>query len=285
MPAQLNAFFLDTPGGARFCVLYAASGGAPRGLVLYIHPFTEEMNKSRRMAALQTRALCEAGYTVLQLDLHGCGDSAGDFGDASWQSWIDDVVFAGRWLKAQGSAPLWLWGLRAGCLLAVEAAKTLGPCALLFWAPTPSGKPLLQQFLRLKAAGDMVGGQAKVIMEGLRRQLAAGHAVEVAGYVLAPGLAHGLESAALKPVAHVQRVVWLEVSTRADASLTPVASSTITAWQQAGVAMQTQIANGPAFWQTTEIEEAPALIEATVAAMSASAGAVLDETAAMDIAT
>lgn len=47
-----------------------------RGSIVYIHPFAEEMNKSRRMAALQARALTLAGFAVLQLDLIGCGDEA-----------------------------------------------------------------------------------------------------------------------------------------------------------------------------------------------------------------
>jgi alpha/beta superfamily hydrolase len=84
MPVQRSAFFLDTPDGPRYCQLHAPQGGPLQGLILCIHPFAEEMNKSRRMAALQSRALAEAGYTVLQIDLHGCGDSAGDFGEASW---------------------------------------------------------------------------------------------------------------------------------------------------------------------------------------------------------
>ncbi len=72
-----------------------------RGAVVYVHPFAEEMNKSRRMAALQSRALAAAGFAVLQIDLLGCGDSSGDFGDASWDEWIDDVLLAVRWLRGQ----------------------------------------------------------------------------------------------------------------------------------------------------------------------------------------
>jgi hypothetical protein len=69
----------------------------------------------------------------------------------------------------------------------------------------------------------------------------------------------------------VVRIEWLELSTRAEATLTPVASKTVGQWQQAGVAIQTRIVPGPSFWQTTEIEEAPALIEATLAALSSPA--------------
>ena len=39
----------------------------PRGAVVYVHPFAEELNKSRRMAALQARAMAAAGYAVVSL--------------------------------------------------------------------------------------------------------------------------------------------------------------------------------------------------------------------------
>jgi exosortase A-associated hydrolase 2 len=248
-------------------------------LVLYIHPFAEEMNKARRMAALQSRALAQAGFAVMQIDLHGCGDSSGDFGDATWQSWVDDVLQGCHWLRARhansgshNNVPLWLWGLRAGCLLAADAASQLGePCNFLFWQPPAAGKPLLQQFLRLKVAGDLMGGQAKGVMQALRQQLAEGVPVEIAGYLLAPALAAGLEQVTLTPptpTVQAQRVEWFELTTRADASLSPVSTQTIGQWQQAGFQATSQIVQGPAFWQTTEIEDAPALIAATMAAVS-----------------
>jgi exosortase A-associated hydrolase 2 len=290
MPDQPRAFFL--PGGAtqsshddqRFCIFYPAQGSASsscaRGLVLYIHPFAEEMNKARRMAALQARSLARAGYAILQIDLHGCGDSSGDFGDASWQGWVSDVVRGCRWLRqrhktagaASGQLPLWLWGLRAGCLLAVEAARQLGePCNFLFWQPPAAGKPLLQQFLRLKVAGDMLGGQGKGIMAGMRQQLGAGVSVDVAGYLLSPALATVLEQATLRPPtcsAPALRVEWLELSTPDNASLSPISAQTIGKWQQAGYAARSHLVTGPAFWQTIEIEDAQALIPATTAALA-----------------
>ena len=116
------------PCGRRFA-LHHRPAGPPRGLVVYVHPFAEEMNKSRRMAALQSRALAEAGFAVLQVDLMGCGDSDGELLDASWAQWVGDVVFACGWLRQQyphsgtDTVPLWLWGLRAGALLAADAAR------------------------------------------------------------------------------------------------------------------------------------------------------------------
>ena len=120
----VEAFYLPTEHGQRFCLLHsAATGVVPRGAILYIHPFGDEMNKSRRMAALQSRAFAERGYEVLQVDLFGCGDSSGDFRNATWEIWLADVRAAWDWLAARSTHPVWLWGLRTGCLLIDAAAR------------------------------------------------------------------------------------------------------------------------------------------------------------------
>lgn len=287
MNLRREAFFLSSSGGQRFCIYYPAinaESATSRGYVIYIHPLAEEMNKARRMAALQARALAAAGYDVLQIDLFGCGDSAGDFGGATWAGWVADVVHGCQWLHGhtnihaehQPSRPIWLWGLRAGCLLATQVAAQLSvPCNFIFWAPSTSGKVLLQQFLRLKAAGNMQGGSVKGVTETLRQQLASGNAVEVTGYALSPALAHGLENASLDPpqcfstIERPARLEWFELSTRDDAVLSPVAAKTGAMWSKAGFNVHAHVVRGPSFWQTSETEEAPELIAATVAVMAA----------------
>lgn len=176
---------------------------------------------------------------------------------------------------------MWLWGLRAGCLLAVEAARQLNePCHFLFWHPPSAGKLLLQQFLRLKMAGEMLDGQAKGVMESLRQQLTHGSSLEIAGYMLSPGLAMGLGQAVLAPPTRhgeMRRLLWLELSTRSDATMSPVSAQAIVQWQQSGFDVGSHIVKGPAFWQTSEIEEAPALIAATIAALCAPAHAACSQ--------
>lgn len=275
---QFEAFFIQSGAAEksqRLYIFYPSQQTVVRGLVLYIHPLADEMNKTRRMAALQARALAEAGFSVLQIDLLGCGDSAGDFGDATWQHWVDDVVQAHHWLRKKSPAPVWLWGLRGGCLLAVEAAQRLNDnCHFLFWQPASSGKLLLQQFLRLKLAGDLLDGQGKGVMQAMRQQLAQGQSVEIAGYNLSGGLAQGLELATLappQPSGAAGRVAWFEISARAQTCLSPGALQSIAQWQAAGFNTQGQLVHGPAFWQSHDIEEIPDLIKATtevIAAMS-----------------
>src|SRR5690606_27532247 len=89
-----RVFHLDTGRGKRFALLTSPAASAPIGGLLFLHPFAEEMNKSRRMVALAARAFASAGWAVLQVDLAGCGDSEGDFADADWQTWLDDVSHA-----------------------------------------------------------------------------------------------------------------------------------------------------------------------------------------------
>lgn len=267
--AQL--FFLPAgEGEQRLCVFHAASG-EPRGRVLFVHPFAEEMNKSRRMVALACRALAEAGFAVLQIDLRGCGDSSADFGDATWADWLEDVRRGLQWLDTHaGTSPLWLWGLRAGSLVACEAlTREARACNLLVWQPSPAGKLVLQQFLRLKLAAEMAGGAGKGLMDGLKRDLAEGRSVEVAGYRVNAALAQGLEAARLAPPSNLPagRLVWLEVSNREGAALSPVSEQTLQAWREAGWQVESRIAAGPGFWATAEIELAPDLLQQTVAAL------------------
>ena len=220
------------------------------------------------MAALQARAMAAEGYLVLQIDLLGCGDSSGDFGDASWEVWIGDVVSACAWLREQTDAPMWLWGLRAGCLLASEAARRLdGAVNLLFWQPVVSGKQSLQQFLRLKVAGEMLAGEGGGLMEQMRQSLGRGESVEISGYLLSAALADGLERAELVLPSSPSRVVWMEVSGKADATLSPAAVMLVEKWQGVGHRVCAEVVGGAAFWQAAEIEECPALLEQSVAAM------------------
>lgn len=268
----LEAFYLPAHDGSqRFCLHHVPADGRARSAIVYVHPFAEEMNKSRRMAALQSRAFAAAGHAVLQVDLLGCGDSSGEFGDATWAQWVQDVVHACRWMQSRWQAPLVIWGLRAGCLLAAEAAGEMEDAPppglqLLCWQPTPSGRQQLQQFLRLKIAADLAGGRAKGAMEALRDELAAGRAVDIAGYRLSPGLAAGLELATLRPSTAVERLRWLEVSPQAQETPSPASANAIAAWEQAGCRPEWRSVAGPAFWQTVEIEDAPALVDATLAA-------------------
>ena len=262
---QIEPFFLDSPRGPLFCIFLRPSGLKPESAVLYLHPFAEEMHKSRRMAALQARAMAKQGYAVLQVDLTGCGDSAGDFSDASWSTWLEDARLAHTWLTAQTAQSVTLWGLRTGALLAADLARQLPNIRhLLLWQPVNDGSLFLNQFLRIKLASEMLsGGQSKSGTKALLTQLEAGEGVEVGGNLLAPEMARELGSLKLAAMIPPCPVTWLEVGAEASASVTPASQRIVDAWQASGTAVNSQTVKGDPFWAIQEITECPELLDAT----------------------
>ena len=262
----MSAGFLDGAKGPLFHVLHTpAAGAAVRGSVLYAHPFAEEHNKSRRMAARQARALAEAGYVVLMPDLFGCGDSAGDFADADWAGWLDDLRTGLAWLQARHPAPVILWGLRTGCLLLGElcaGADAFEPTATVYWQPVINGELFLTQFLRLRMAAGMIGGNKETTRD-LRARLDAGESLEVAGYALSPQLASGLASASLQPPSRGS-LLWLEVVANETSELAPASRKLIDEWRARGIDVLSGAAVGETFWSTQEISEVPELLSRTM---------------------
>lgn len=80
--------------------------------------------------------------------------------------------------------------------------------------------------MRLKMASDLVSGNGKGLSDEIRRTLAAGLPVDIAGYSIASGLAQGMESTDLSPPSSkCSQVAWFELSNRADATLSHVAQN------------------------------------------------------------
>ena len=265
--APAEAFFLPAAQGQRFC-LYHAPQGSCRGALVYVHPFAEEMNKARRMAAVQARTLAAHGYGVLLIDLHGCGDSDGDFGDASWDSWKKDLTAASAWLLERLERPVGLWGLRLGALLALDYARDARqPVAqLLLWQPVTDGAGFLTQFLRLRLAGAMLdqGAAAGGGTAALRATLAGGEALEVAGYLLSPTLAKELDTLDATRLAPPCPTHWLEIVAAAERPLPPGAARVKAAWERDGATPDVRTVACAPFWATQEIAECPELITATL---------------------
>jgi exosortase A-associated hydrolase 2 len=237
------------------------------GDVIYVAPFAEEMNRSRRMAALQARALAASGMGVLLLDLYGTGDSGGDFADARWDIWLGDIAAAADWLVEHRRGAVALWGLRLGGLLAAHAAaKQPGRFRrLMLWQPASEGKAVLTQFLRLRVAAAMGASAGRETTDQLRAELISDRSLEIAGYEVAPALAAAIDAARIDRLAagDVGAVDWLEVAAEADRPLTPAAQRAVAALRQGGVSITAASVVGQQFWTTQEITLAPELLAVT----------------------
>jgi exosortase A-associated hydrolase 2 len=268
--ARAEPFFLQRTDRRLFC-LYHPPRGSCRGAVLYIPPVAEEMNRSRRIAAQQARALAGLGYGVLQPDLTGTGDSSGDFGDARWDTWKDDLAACCAWLGERLGQPPVLWGLRLGALLALDYAQAAPhPLrALLLWQPVTSGQAFLTQFLRLRTFNAVLADSAseQTGTKALRAALQSGEVLEIGGYALDPALA-----AAIDALAPLERhllpcpVHWFEMAAGPGQALPPGAARTADAWRSR-VRLQVHPVVCPPFWSAADAGAAPALLAATTALM------------------
>lgn len=267
---MLKPVFLQGSAGRIHLTAFLPDGQSPKHWLLFCPPWAEELNKSRRMQARLGHALATRGVGLCLPDHYGTGDSEGDFSQADWTVWRSDLITVSRWMKTQGCQSLTLAGLRAGCLMALDVAPELAitPQDYLLWQPVAKGAQQLTQFLRLRMAASLGGGEKETVGQ-LREQLAAGETLEVAGYALAPRLASALEAlemAQMKPVKGAM-VHWLELSSIDSGQLSPVSRQVVEAWQEHGVVTQSRCLQGDPFWATQELVDVPELIDVSLAAL------------------
>ena len=268
-----KAFFLPTHRGPCFCLFHAPHGLKRKGSILYLHPFAEELNTTRRIVAHQARNLAELGYGVLQIDLFGCGDSAGNFEDATWDAWLDTAHQALEWLKHNSQDQIWIWGLRAGTLLASELLNQhhrndQQPVNLLLWQPVPNGQQVLKQFMRLMNAAEWIGKQNTDAVPA-DQTWAQGGIVEIAGYAISSELANGLAKTRLVPPACETggKLTWIEVSSQKTPTLSLASEKILDLWTSAGWNVHAHAVSGNTFWQNIGTADTPDLWSATRDAM------------------
>ena len=272
IPCTTAGHFLRGRAGEIF--LLVRSPPQPRGTVLVVPPFAEEMNKCRRMVTETALELCSTGYAVLVPDLYGTGDSQGDFADGRWGLWQEDLETVCAWGEANRLAVRAVLAVRLGAALAVSAAcngRLPAVAATAFWQPVLDGAKHLTQFLRLRTAGNLAGEGDKETVADLRAKLAAGQSVEVAGYGLAGDLASELD-ALEQPTqlpSQLGATHWMEVVRTPEGGLPATSKATIERLQASGSRVSPHTFVGEPFWATVEISTVPEMIRATAQSLSA----------------
>lgn len=265
---QLEPFFIQGTKGRLFC-LFAPPKDKSSEVLVFLPSFAEELNRCRVMVAMQARMLADQGVGCLLLDYYGTGDSEGDFGETCWEQWRQDAETACAWLEQQGYQKIGLWGLRLGCMLAVEMAeeKPAAFSRLLLWQPVLDGKAFLTQFLRIRLAMLMDRGEPKETTQQMRDYLQQGHHLEVAGYELTPQLAQAIDSKSLldiKPIPASLKIDWFEGVMNEQAGLSVASQKVVSKWLQQGMSVITHTFLGPAFWQLHERALTPDILEKTI---------------------
>ncbi len=271
----VTADFKTLGGRQLFCLQHAPADDDVRCRVLLTPPFAEEMNKCRPLLARLAQQLASNGCAVLLADLSGTGDSAGDFGAATWAHWVADLLAADDWLTARYPAarPAHV-AVRSGALLLADmqrARNVLAGRQLVFWQPVLSGGRFLQQFLRVRSMAERMAGAGVSVAE-LQAQLQRGEVVEVAGYALTAELTDGLAASNLgaEQLTAAAHISVLEFKRGGGPVSMPVAELTA-ALLAAGTEISTESVDCDQFWATQEIALPTEAIAATLTALQLTA--------------
>lgn len=263
--SHVEAFFFDADPGTRFSLYHAPDPHRPElGAILYVHPFAEELNRSRRMASLQARRFAAMGYAVLQIDLFGCGDSCGDFSSARWDIWLRDLAAAADWLRQRSKGPLQLWGLRLGGLLALDFASTADVDGIILWQPYTHGRTCISHFLRQRLAQEAPVPGAPKSTAALRASLTAHGSIEVGGYTLVRELAQAIDSCDAADIdVPPCPIHWFAATGPAPARSAAAVARIAARWAERDAALHFHPIDGLPFWGPAAGAECDALLAAT----------------------
>lgn len=263
---------MTVAGRRLFCVRRRALAIPLTMRVLVVPPFAEELNKCRRLLALCAHRLAVAGAEVWCPDWSGSGDSAGEFADASWSDWVDELCAFDAALAqaAPGAAPVYV-ALRSGALLLAAASSRLPDFRLaqvLLWQPLLDGGRYLQQFLRLRVMASRLSGHDESL-QGLLACLAQGELLEVGGYGLRAQLTAGLAAAQASPASlgAARALTILEFKSTPGASPSLPVVEFVAACQTLGCAASAHLVECEQFWATQEICAPTVVIDASLAAL------------------
>ncbi|MDA5193593.1 hydrolase 2, exosortase A system-associated [Govanella unica] len=261
MGKAVHPFYLEGQAGPLFANLFAPPGDA-QGSFLFVPPFAEELNRSRHVMAALGRALQQAGYGLMLLDLYGTGDSGGEFGDGSPTLWRDDLSRARQYLEQHHGPFLGFVALRSGALLAADLVHSAPTPHLLLWSPISNGEQFLTQFLRIRVAEGLGRNEAaRETTKDLKARLDAGETLEIGGYNLTPAVADWLATTKLAGLMPPQGTSVTILDAQTD-GLSPATERLQAAWNAVAHAVP-----APQFWSLLEPEPAPTLIRATIDAL------------------
>jgi len=192
--ATESALFFESNGANLFAVLHEADSGIRKSAdiaLVMCSPFGEEAHVCRRVFVNFARCAAKLGIPVLRFDYFGCGDSDGEFADASIERWIGDIKSAVSFVRSGSNVErVGLVGLRFGASLALLAAENDPTISsLVLWEPIVSLRSCMRNVLRASLAAQMVR-HGKVVRSRalLENDLASGIPVDAGGFQLSPAL-------------------------------------------------------------------------------------------------
>src|SRR5690606_33908160 len=148
-------------------------------------------------------------------------------------------------------------GVRSGCLLAARYARDRAAplrCSIL-WQPVLDGGRMMDQFLRLRVAAQMMEDNKETVAD-LRARLVGGETIDVAGYGISPELARQTGDMKLVTLLtpKLGELHWFEVSRDIEAPLPMPVARTLDELSARGAPATMHRKAGAPFWASVEIQ-------------------------------
>ncbi len=275
MAIEISPDFLSTNNGTIFFLETASESSWNKNLVILIPPFAEEMNKSRKIFSSFQHHLSSNKYRTVLFDLFGTGDSQGEFSDATWLLWQQNLIDIIKYVFEQyPEVRINFVALRTGALLLNNSLHQLPKYLssaihqIHYWNPVFNATQFVNQFLRLKLTGDIMRENGeKLTTKTLRQQLLKQGTMEVAGYQLSAELVEEFEQAdaSLPKLDNLHIIHFYEISS--SAKITSALSNYISKLQEHHYQIETHSLTGPKFWVSQEICISQPLIDLTTSHM------------------
>lgn len=260
---------IETPRGTLVGMVHRPAG-RPRGPgVVLCNAFGEERKSSALVMARLARAVAAAGRLALRFDYYGCGDSEGEFAEATARTRLEDVQAAAQHLRRQaGDDRVVLLGLRLGATLAARAAEETPDCAgLALVEPVADGVAYFDGQVRRSLVRKMLTrGTSGSSGAEMRRRLGSDDStLDLDGFAVGASTYRELGALGIRAgeVGFAGPVLVCQVHFK-DAAR-PELEAVCDAYRQAGAAVSFARLVLPPFWNRIEITLAPELDEAVTA--------------------
>ena len=239
---------------------------AEKKAVIFVPPFAEEMNRSRRMYVLCARLLASMGLEAVCFDYAGTGDSEGEWGSfsiADWQTNLRDVYQS---VRQAGISDISLIGVRFGALLIAQTliVNDLNINKCILWDPIESGEAFMRQLIRIKIAAAMAEESRKISTQDVLADLERQGYVEIGGYHLADSMIKAMNeltlSKTIDTLINATDLHWMALS-----RLNKGSASTIPACVPEELAENLTVHSikDTKFWMQQEVTISPLLLQAT----------------------
>lgn len=273
----LSPDFTPCDNGQLFTLLFEGNDTSIASeAVLFVPPFAEEMNKSRKMMSQMLTLAAANGFAGYLFDLYGTGDSSGDFVEATWVTWKQNLqLMIDRICALSHIESLHIISLRTGALLLNDTLNSPNTdlhnnkiMSVHYWNPVFNATQFVNQFLRLRLAASMVRDTGdKLTVKDLRSQLELEQQLEVAGYMLSHSLIVEMESAQIALPEALNSIELFYYELNSMSAITPGLQKKISEVRVEQSNISTHGIEGAQFWSTQEISLCQALLDLTLTSL------------------